>query len=161
MGKSNKPTDVFQHIDMSGGEDACWPWKRGTGGGTGRGKARPYFQVDGKKWIVYRLVWKLVKGEDLPEDVLLCHKCDNSICCNPKHLEKGTHQDNMDDMVKRDRHGLPSHTVRRIRIQLIKGEMTHAEIGEMYAVSRSLVTRIANDQAHTHANDYPTEDENA
>jgi hypothetical protein len=29
----------------------------------------------------------------------------------------------------------------------------------MYAISRTVVTRIANDDAHTHANDYPSEAE--
>ena len=32
------------------------------------------------------------------------HSCDNPICCNPKHLSKGTHKDNSDDKVRKNRH---------------------------------------------------------
>ena len=31
------------------------------------------------------------------------HTCDNRKCINPEHLVIGTHQDNMDDMKKRNR----------------------------------------------------------
>lgn len=154
MGRANEPHDVFGYIDMSGGEDACWPWTGSTGGGTGKSKPRPYFQVDGKKWLAYRLVWLLVYGEELPSEVMLCHKCDNSICCNPKHLEKGDNQSNMDEMVERDRHGLSHVAVRRIRWMLATRELTHQEIADLNETSKSTVGRIARGELHTHALDY-------
>lgn len=159
MARRNKPVDVFRHIDMSGGGDACWPWKGATGGGTGRSKARPYFALNGQKVIAYRLVWELMKGEKLTSDVMLCHQCDNSICCNPAHLEKGDHARNTHDMVSRDRHGLPSHVVRRIRTLLLRGNNTQQEIADLYGIDRTIVSRIKNDEIHTQPEDYPdTED---
>lgn len=153
--RKNTAVGVFEWIDMTGGPDACWPWKGGTGGGNAKGKPRPYYNLDGRKWIAYRLVWMLVKGEELPSDVFLCHHCDNPICCNPAHLYKGTHQDNMNDMVNADRHGLSHATVRRIRWMLAQGTLTHTEIAELNETSKATVGRIARNELHTHPEDYP------
>ena len=159
MARPNTKVDVFQHIDMAGGADACWPWLRGTGGGNGKSKPRPYFQVDGVKHIAYRLVWELMKGEKLTSDQMLCHKCDNSICCNPNHLEIGDNESNMAEMVERDRHGLSHVTVRRIRYMLAVGELTHEQIADLNETSKATVGRIARNELHTHDNDYMSDDE--
>lgn len=165
MARRNKPTDVWRHIDMCNGDiEQCWLWKLKPGAiskamrdgeKSSMSKARPYFTINGRKYIATRIVYEQFNGVELTNDQVIRHKCDNSICCNPHHLEVGTHADNVDDMVSRDRHGLPHHVVRRIRLLLIKGDKTHKEIGELYGVSRSIVTRISNNQMHTHADDYP------
>ena len=156
MARSNARTDVFQYIDMSGGEDECWPWTKSTGGGTAKGKPRPYFQVAGTKQIAYRIVWELVHGVTLRSDEFLCHKCDNTICCNPKHLQLGDHESNMAEMVERDRHGLSHVAVKRIRYMLMVGELTHQEIADLNETSRATVGRISRDELHTHESDYLT-----
>lgn len=150
----NTKQDVFQYIDMTGGTDACWPWTKSTGGGSGKGKPRPYFQYDSTKVIAYRLVYELVHGVTLSSETFIRHKCDNPICCNPAHMETGTHQENMDDMVARDRHGLSHIAVRRIRWMLATRELTHAEIAALNETSASTVGRIARNELHTHENDY-------
>lgn len=100
-----------------------------------------------------RIIYEMFYGEKLEQRMLVRHTCDNSWCCNPHHMEKGTHQQNMDDMVERDRHGLPHTVVRAIR-KLGKEGHTHQEIADLYGVSRSTVTRIMNDDLHTHPLDY-------
>lgn len=156
MSRQNTRTDVFKHIDMSGGPDACWPWKKGTGGGTGKSKPRPYFQVNGEKHIAYRLVYELVHGVTLTPDQFLCHSCDNSICCNPAHLEIGDNDSNMAEMVERDRHGMKRDDVKRVRLMLKLGKLTHKEIADLMQTSPATVGRIARDELHTHPDDYPT-----
>ncbi len=41
--------------------------------------------------------------ERLDDKELVRHLCDNRLCCNPLHLQKGTHKENMQDMVSRER----------------------------------------------------------
>ena len=106
--------------------------------------------------IAYRLVYELVKGVTLSPEVFLCHTCDNSICCNPAHLQEGDNESNMQEMVARDRHGLSHATVRRIRAMLATQLWTHAQIAELNETSKATVGRIARDELHTHENDYLT-----
>ena len=156
MPRPNTRHDVFRNIDMRGGDKSqCWPWQLIPGGGKGRGKPRPYISIGGRKVIVTRIVYELFKGVTLRDDDLICHTCDFSLCCNPDHLYIDTHKDNTNDMIERDRHGLPAHVIRRIRTLLQRPDLTHAAIGELYGVDRSVITRIANNKLHTHSNDYP------
>lgn len=138
MPRKNRPHDVFRYVDMTGGPEACWPWKRGLH------KERPYFEMNGRKYLAYRITYSLTYGKDLEDLPLLRHTCDVPYCCNPAHLVEGDHQANMDDMKMRDRHGIPHHAVRGIRSLLEQGDCTHKEIAERYGVARETVTAIAN-----------------
>lgn len=131
---------------MSAGPDACWPFKGKT-----NNRNRPYFTVNGKKHLVYRLVYELVKGESL-EGHIARHTCDNEICCNPRHIVKGDHQQNMDDMKERERHGLPHHTVRAIR-RLDGLGIKHSDIAPRFGIGRSTVTEIVNRVNYRHVKD--------
>lgn len=77
-------------------EDLCWNWRGSTAKGYGQIKA------EGRVMRAHRLAFELVKGE-VPEGLFVLHSCDNPLCCNPKHLRVGTHQDNMDDKTARGR----------------------------------------------------------
>ncbi|MDE2021237.1 MAG: HNH endonuclease [Patescibacteria group bacterium] len=55
--------------------------------------------------LTHRLAWALAHGEDPPDDLMICHRCNNPRCCNPDHLYLGTAQDNSDDMVSAGRQG--------------------------------------------------------
>jgi hypothetical protein len=137
---------------MSGGHDVCWPFT-----GVVNNKGRPYFAVKGKKYLAYRLTYELVNGEGSLEGYIARHTCDNEICCNPHHIEKGDHQDNMNDMKERERHGLPHHTVRAIR-KLGDLGITHSVIGERFGIARSTVTEIINRTNYGHVKDEGEED---
>jgi hypothetical protein len=55
------------------------------------------------KLTAHRVAFAIHAGID-PLDNLVLHNCDNSLCINPEHLRLGTHDDNMADMVARERY---------------------------------------------------------
>lgn len=144
MPRANKPTDVFTKIDMHNGDTTvCWEWK----GNVNAKDGRPYFTVQGKRRPAYNIILTLYSGEPLQENQVARHSCDNPICCNPNHLSWGTHQDNMNDMKERERHGLPKIVVKAIRNLLREGR-SHKEIAKLYGVARESITAINNERSH-------------
>lgn len=143
----NLRTDVFKYVDMHEGDRAvCWEWQRPISNTS----MRPYFSVEGKRISSYRLVYELTFGVTLTPQVLLRHKCDNQICCNPYHVEEGTHAENMDDMKKRERHGLPHHTVRAIRALYKEGATSQELIARRFGIARETVSGITTGRYYKH-----------
>jgi hypothetical protein len=66
------------------------------------GKGYIKLEFKGKRIRAHRLVYEECFGE-IPEGMIIRHKCDNPTCINPVHLETGTPKDNVNDMVRRGR----------------------------------------------------------
>lgn len=58
--------------------------------------------VNGRTVMAHRVAWMCNHGE-IPDGMLILHKCDTAGCINPDHLFIGTHQDNEDDKVRKGR----------------------------------------------------------
>jgi hypothetical protein len=126
-----------------GYNDQCWEWR----GKINEKDGRPYFTVAGKRRAAYIIVLELHTGQKAQKNKMAIHSCDNPICCNPFHLSWGTHQDNMNDMKDRERHGIPK-TVLRAILKLRKEGRTQAEIAKLYGLARETISAIDTGRTH-------------
>lgn len=82
----------WKQVDMKNG-DECWNWLGCYDNTTGYGVGR----INKKSMQSHRIAWIFSTGEILNSMIVVRHKCDNKACCNPNHLETGTHADNIND----------------------------------------------------------------
>jgi len=92
--KVNKDGSIPAHCPELG---QCWEW---TGGLTSQGYGSIVY--GGENTVSHRVAWKLAYGK-IPPKMVILHKCDNPKCVRPEHLSMGTHQNNSDDMVAKNR----------------------------------------------------------
>lgn len=92
----------WSKVDKSGD---CWLWTGSNRLGYG---TFSYKKPDGKRTTMgaHRYSYFLAHGVH-PGDKFVCHTCDNPACVRPEHLFLGTHQENMDDMRRKDRFNSP------------------------------------------------------
>lgn len=77
--------------------NGCLEWTAGKYA-TGYGK----FHVKRVATGAHRVAWTLANGQ-IPDGLLVCHRCDNPPCLNVDHLFLGTHADNHADMEAKGR----------------------------------------------------------
>jgi len=102
------------HIRLD--DNGCWNWT-GAKGKRGYG----HMKYAGKTSYVHRVSAHCFLRFDLSSKLQVCHRCDNRICCNPKHLFIGSNLDNIRDAVSKGRH---NSCVRRAQ--------THCKHGHPY-----------------------------
>jgi hypothetical protein len=100
------PPDLSKKMDFIVDENGCY---RCTSHVNKSGFGHPRIQRNKKTITISRLIYEECFGS-IPEGMVVRHKCDNPRCINPEHLELGTPQDNVRDMVERNRQAKGSRT---------------------------------------------------
>lgn len=102
----------------------CWLWlasKRHKGYGafcfTRAGKV-----INGR---AHRISYEIHTGE-VPQGLMVLHRCDNPACLNPAHLFLGTGQENVDDMMQKGRHVSGSTHIPANLCEYKRGNAHHA-----------------------------------
>ena len=126
----------WRKVDQTG---ACWIW---TGGIiTGYGQLVPH--IWGER-LAHRWAYKNYVGELLPTEMVR-HKCDNRLCVNPDHLDKGAAIDNVHDMLERNDEAF-NRKIPRSEFETIcslrDSGMLVKDIAELYDVDRHTITAI-------------------
>lgn len=109
---------------------------------------------DGKTVYAHRIAYEENHGE-IPDGMVIRHKCDNSSCINPEHLEIGTHDDNVKDRVKRNRsasgskHGRSKITEKDVPI-IYHSTKSQTELEKEYGVDRKTIYGIKNRKTWKH-----------
>lgn len=69
----------------------------------GYGLMQSYIKGAKKHFRMHRVSFQVFNDIDITPLDIICHKCDNPKCINPAHLFLGTHKDNSDDKVLKNR----------------------------------------------------------
>lgn len=127
--------------------DGCWRW-------TGSLATKGYGRINlggGVRVLAHRFSYELHFGKP-PDDLFVCHRCDNPCCVNPAHLFLGTAADNTADAASKGRlrgqsgednckAKLTVEDVRQIRLLKRQGAKT-ATLAKRFCVSRFTIWDI-------------------
>lgn len=155
---------LIDHVDKRGPDD-CWEWtgatkqdgygitvqttKYGTGGSRKR-----------KHWLAHRAYLVFIAKRKVPENSQVCHKCDNRLCCNPRHLVVADAKWNVRDMINKSRDRsvgernpqskLTDNRVSKIKLALKKRQVCRAEIVDRYKISGETLRKIVTGEGWKH-----------
>ena len=143
-----RPPATLENIraECSISAQGCWEWGGARSGGYG---------IRGREGRVHRIAYGLSHGE-IPKGLLVRHKCDNPPCCNPEHLELGTHVQNARDAIERGRwpirprgEGAPGAKLTEREVREIRGSsgVKQRDLARRYGVSQRLIFNIIHNKA--------------
>lgn len=131
-------------------QNNCWNW---TACRDNHGYGN--FRIGGRSGAAEKAhrVAAALSFEDFDAKSHYLHSCDNRSCCNPLHLRKGTHKENMKDMVDRNRNRSPriGNGVIKIGIglypkiiELIESGKSKSEVARTFNVTPTRIRQIVN-----------------
>jgi hypothetical protein len=100
------PLNVFiEERSIPEPNSGCWIWAGSWGSGK-PGARYGDFRRNTRPHLAHRAAYEVFIGM-IPPGAHVLHRCDVSVCCNPRHLFVGTNRDNIaDSMAKGRRKGV-------------------------------------------------------
>lgn len=108
----------------------CWEWTKARDK-DGYG----IIKVNNRQSRAHRASFVEFNGE-IPDGLIVRHRCDNPCCINPEHLELGSHKDNTRDAIERGRRS-------SIGVDNVKAKLTPKDVLEIYNDPRGCVALSA------------------
>jgi hypothetical protein len=148
-----KASSVFDRfwakVAFTANPDRCWDWQaaKSTNG-------YGFFKSDKLKHS-HRVAYELTYGK-IDGNLLVCHSCDNRLCCNPAHLFLGTTQQNTQDKVNKGRqakgekiasHKLTADQIQYIRTRFATGIYSKRQIAQEMKVGVENIRRIVKNKS--------------
>ena len=107
--------------------------------------------------LVHRQAYREAFGE-IPEGMMVLHKCDNPACANPEHLFLGNNASNMADMKNKGRgRARPGEHSPNAKLTMVEArEIRHAycegcsqmELASKYGVSQRAISLIVRNETY-------------
>ena len=124
----------------------------------------PKLSVNNRSRNMHRVLYEEAFGE-VPEGIVIRHRCDVRMCINLDHLVPGTPADNNADQAERGRFN-PRRGERaggaklsqQLVQEIINAEGTQRSIAERYGVNQSQVSRIKSGARWAHMQEAVNED---
>ncbi len=145
VGKIQDVSQRFWSKIEKRGEDECWPFVDGYINKHGYGT----FRLNNKSIAASRISYMLSNNCELDSNTYVNHRCDNPICCNPKHLYAGTAADNSKDMAVRLRQ--PSKLDHDDVLFVRNSELSGVFLSIMFNVSLTTIYGIKNGTLRKHS----------
>lgn len=135
-------------------ENGCWIWQKfkdkdGYG----------FIRVNGVRQRAHRYSYLIFVG-DIPDGMVVCHKCDNPSCVNPNHLFVGTKKDNTQDMFAKGRNGKfdrlkgskhPNTSLNETDVlSIFHSSKSYSALSKQYGVGKSSIARIKHGKTWAH-----------
>ena len=124
---------LYRNIEIT---DNCWIWQGSENNGYGR------IYIHGKRHLAHRLSYELHHRTKLTRKQVIRHKCHNPLCVNPQHLQPGTQQQNITDMISAGRQGFVRKITTQQRKQIRNSNLTLQQLANVYNVSKTTIHRI-------------------
>lgn len=130
--------------------DTCWLWAGHTSA-DGYGQ----FRVNGRLVYAHRFAWISTHGP-IPDEFIVCHRCDNPTCVRPDHFFLGTYTDNVQDrnakgrqhdaeprrvrsLLEREHRRLNEAERRQIRALAESGNYSERFLAQLYGVPHTTI----------------------
>ena len=150
----NNPYKILSSIDSEGGLNSCWPWlKHKDKDGYGRLRYQTK-RMGAHQWSYLHHIGPI------PNNMFVCHACDNPSCCNPMHLWIGTPQENTKDRDIKNRYKPPfpkgslrstaRGKIRKLKRGTYQVELRHKYIGTFNSLEKAkeAIQRALFDRQH-------------